>query len=296
MSQISRRTLLAGGAAAGLAALTSCGDETSSTGTVTTTTPTATSLIAVFPQGEQYLAAGRPQRMPFILADADGAPLDSIAGSATFTVSRKGTPVGEPITVPGRSEGLMRGYLALPFETDQDGVYDIVATYEGRQLDASVQFWPADKVKYPQIGDPLPSIATPTVDDHRGVDPICTADPPCPLHTKNLAEVLGMGSPVAVLVSTPAYCQTAICGPVLGLVQAAAPKFPGITFIHAEVYANPAKVASIDEATPAPIVDAFSMPFEPALFIADGSGALLARLDSIFDANELADTLKKVGA
>lgn len=190
----------------------------------------------------------------------------------------------------------MRGYLALPFETDQDGVYDIVATYEGRQLDASVQFWPADKVKYPQIGDPLPSVATPTVDDHRGVDPICTADPPCPLHTKNLAEVLGMGSPVAVLVSTPAYCQTAICGPVLGLVQAAAPKFPGITFIHAEVYANPAKVASIDEATSAPIVDAFSMPFEPALFIADGTGALLARFDSIFDANELADTLKKVGA
>ena len=93
MSQISRRTLLAGGAAAGLAALTSCGDDTSSTGTVTTTTPTATSLIAVFPQGEQYLAAGRPQRMPFILADADGA------------------------------------------------------TCEGRQLDASVQFWPADKVK-----------------------------------------------------------------------------------------------------------------------------------------------------
>ena len=75
----------------------------------------------------------------------------------------------------------------------------------GRQVDA------ADDVSVIQLGERLPAIATPTTADARGVDPICTNDPVCPLHDVTAAEALDEGRPIALLVSTPAFCQIAIC-------------------------------------------------------------------------------------
>ena len=63
---------------------------------------------------------------------------------------------------------------------------------------------------------------TPTFDDARGVDPICTRSPePCPFHDRTLTDVVESGEPVALLISTPGFCQTAICGPVLELLMEA---------------------------------------------------------------------------
>ena len=60
---------------------------------------------------------------------------------------------------------------------------------------------PASMVK---PGDQMPgSLDTPTTADARGVDPICTADPVCPLHDVTLADALAAGDPIALLVATP---------------------------------------------------------------------------------------------
>src|SRR3546814_12918171 len=67
-------------------------------------------------------------------------------------------------------------------------------------------------------GDAIPAVATPTPTDARGVNPICTAEPACPLHDVSLADALGEGRPIALLVATPAFCQIAICRPVLALL------------------------------------------------------------------------------
>ena len=77
---------------------------------------------------------------------------------------------------------------------------------------------PAD-VAIPQVGAPLPPFDTPTVEDGRGVNPICTREPACPLHdVSTQSSALSAGQPVAYLIGTPAYCQTAVCGPVLDLL------------------------------------------------------------------------------
>ncbi len=232
--------------------------------------------------------------MPFVIGAPDGAPLDEISGPVVFTATRDGSPVGDPVEVEPRAEGLTRAYLPYTFTFPEPGVYQIEGVYEGEPLIAPVQVFPADQSTTPLPGQPLPAVDTPTTTDGRGVSPICTDKPPCDLHSQNLADVVGNGRPTALLVSTPAFCQTAICGPVLDLVIDAAERYPGIDVVHAEVYANPEEVQSIAEATPAPVIDALGLTYEPSLFVADSSGIVTSRLDLIFDAGELDEALSAV--
>src|SRR5438132_1411319 len=83
-----------------------------------------------------------------------------------------------------------------------------------------------------------PPNPTPTTANHLGVNPICTHDPVCPFHSVSLDQAIGGTRPIALLVSTPAFCQVAICGPVLDLFIKRKATFAaqGITVIHAEVY------------------------------------------------------------
>jgi hypothetical protein len=81
---------------------------------------------------------------------------------------------------------------------------------------------------------------------------------------------------------------------VLDILMEEATGLDGIDVIHAEVYANPDAVASIAEATQAPLVQAYSMVFEPCLFVADASGTLVRRLDTIYDRVELRDAISAV--
>jgi len=140
-------------------------------------------------------------------------------------------------------------------------------------------------------------VDTPTPTDARGVDPVCTQDPPCPLHDVTLTEALTMGKPVAFLISTPAFCQTGICGPVLDLLVAEA-EGRDIVALHAEVWKNAAELdGDLSQATPTEALDAYGMTaagFEPALFIGDSQGNLADRLDLIYDSSELRDGLDQV--
>jgi hypothetical protein len=44
---------------------------------------------------------------------------------------------------------------------------------------------------------------------------------------------------------------------------------------------------------PPPAVDAYSLPFEPVLFVTDPQGVIVERLDSIWDAEELRTALDR---
>jgi hypothetical protein len=127
------------------------------------------------------------------------------------------------------------------------------------------------------------------VSDARGVDPICTRSPACPLHDATLTESLAGGRPVAYLVGTPAHCKTAVCGPVLDLLLAERDaRGDAIAMVHAEIYTDDTIT------TVAPAVQAYNLEFEPVLFLADASGTLVERLDAIWDAAELRTALDRL--
>jgi hypothetical protein len=115
-----------------------------------------------------------------------------------------------------------------------------------------------------------------------GVDPICTRNPVCPLHSKSLSALIGHGRPVAVMFATPARCQTRYCGPVLDSMLPLVKTYEEhIDFVHVEIYKNNQTSDVI------PTVDAWGLGGEPWLFGVDKSGKVTARLDGAFDQTEM---------
>ena len=127
----------------------------------------------------------------------------------------------------------------------------------------------------------------------RGVDPLCTAVPPWPLHTTSLDTAIGGDRAIALLIATPAFCQTAICGPVLDLLVARqADVADTVTMVHAEVHAEVYTDDSARQTTDT--VMAYGLTWEPSLFLARPDGTITSRLDYTYDSTELDRALSEL--
>jgi len=287
---LSRRAVLAGGA--GMVLLSACG----SSGPKSATTSTAPAghgnvLVALF-DGAGSLVSGRPQRITFAIANQTGALLEKSPPSIQLTVARDGGSAIGPRTVARHNAGLPRSYYPFTFTPQAAGSYQVTAEVDGQRLTAAFTVGADEDVKIPGVGAPMPVVDTPTTSDHRGVDPICTRSPACPLHSVDLRQALAAKRPTALIIATPAYCQTAICGPVLDVVLHEYEAFPQITFIHSEVY-DSAKDAEANGANAklAPVLQALGMTFEPCLFLIGADGRVAQRIDVIVDEVELRQRL-----
>ena len=214
-----------------------------------------------------------PESLQFVITDIDNNPLFE----DPFVVKSHVTDVPQP-------------YWPVVAEIDQVGLY-VMTLVGSNQPGASFQIFQPKDVAIPVVGQPLPPVDTPTVDNPRGVDPVCTRTPdPCPLHDVNLRDALSSGKPVVYLLGTPAYCQTGTCSPALDAVLSVREEVgDAVVFIHGEVYTDSSAT------TPAKHVADYKMTFEPALFVTDAQGTLLERLDAIFDAEEVRDALSRNG-
>lgn len=302
--RLTRRSFLVGsGAMAGAVLLGACSDDdddvdTSGPAAVTDAdddgggSAAAPSLFLAQFFGGPMLVAGTELRAPFGVRDADGL-LPSERTPASLMVellAPDGTAIGDPIEVARHDDGLPNAYYPLRATVPEAGIYTARTELEGEAVEMQLQVLDAGEVMVIQPGATLPAVDTPTIDDPQGVTPICTNDPVCPLHDVTLPQAVAEGGPVALLVATPAFCQIAICGPVLDVLVAAQADHPGIRFVHAEVYADPAK----DLDTYAPIVAPLGLHFEPCLILAGPGGIVVERLDTIFDGVELDERLTQL--
>jgi hypothetical protein len=305
---ISRRSFLGVSLGASLATvvLAACGGDDGDSGTTGTAGPatseagngaaatSAGGLVAIqfFPPGTFPNVAGQRQRWPFGLGDRNGVVMDSGAPESLEAYVRdlEGAEAGGPLTVPRHNQDLERPYYPLVTELPA-GQYQVTfVTPDGTAIEpAFFTVQEPGSVAVPVEGQAMPSFPTPTTAATLDVTPICTQQPPCPFHEVSFDEALASGTPVALLVGTPAYCATGICGPVLGLLEsAAAPYGDRLTVIHAEVYTDD----TLQTTTGA--VQSLGLDYEPSLFVIDASGTLRHRLDVIYDATELAAALTDV--
>jgi hypothetical protein len=299
--RVSRRVLLVGAAAgAVLAACGSSDDSASDAGTGDsgdsgTSTDTASGLAfgtyvlaQRFPQNVQEPGL---QRLPISLATADGQLVpDGPDTLAADVLDVDGTPLGVSVSATRRDLDSGPYYsFRVPIETP--GIY-YLAVEGGPETGAAFQVMEPGSVAVPGPGDPMPPFDTPTFDDSRGVEPLCTREPePCPFHEVTLTEALGAGKPVAYLIGTPAFCQTGTCAPALESMIAVQDRFgETFTWIHAEVYTDDTAT------TPTDAVGAANLTFEPALFVIDADGTVLERIDALWDETELVEVLERASS
>jgi hypothetical protein len=286
---ISRRRLIGGaiaviGSGSAASILAGCGSDEP------TTQLANLNVVQRFPQ---MLVPGEV-RAPISLADVDGVVTVARAASIPATLTARllnaqtGDLVVEGISATRHDEGLEAPYWPFRFTVDDPGIYTLIV--DGAQdTGAAVQVSERTAILVPLVGDPLPGFDTPTLDNPRGVDPICTRSPePCPMHDVTLTEALALGKPVAYLVGTPAYCSTGTCSPAIeGLLAVRDRVGDAMTFVHAEIYTD-STVSTV-----APAVTALNMTYEPALYITDATGTLVERLDAVFDAREINEVLAR---
>jgi len=282
---ISRRTLLS--ASAGAVALAACKSKSKST-------PSASSnanLLVVTPEAE----AGRSTRLAFVLQD----------NAREFITPKRVTlqfgPSQDQFTSPlveGRvftDAAPAPPYFTVDAQLAPKGTVWVQATVDGKKAAvAPISIVDARTGLHP--GQPMPRVRTPSPGDSAGVEQVCTkSGGPCPWHDVSLDQALGQGRPLAVLVATPAFCQTAVCGPVLDILLRAQPEFAErIRFVHLEVYATKPTGQEISKTPLAPAVKAFGLESEPILFTVTPDGMVKDRVDGLYGVSEATATLKKL--
>jgi len=249
-------------------------------------------LVQRFPQ---VLVPGSV-RLPFSLANQAGllTTESGIELPSTLTAELINADtqevVAESLSADRHDTGLTIPYWPFRVEIDKPGIYTLIVD-GGPAEGAAVQVLAATEVLIPLVGSQLPGFDTPTFDDHRGVEPVCTRTPePCEFHNITLNEALALKKPIAYLVGTPAHCQTGTCAPALeALINVKKSIGDAMTFLHAEIYTD-------DKATTvAPAVVALKMEYEPAIYITDASGKIIERFDAIFDADEIKAAIAMLG-
>jgi len=249
-------------------------------------------LVQRFPQ---VLVPGSV-RLPFSLANQAGLLTTESGIELPSTLTAKlinadtQEVVAESLSADRHDTGLTIPYWPFRVDIDKPGIYTLIVD-GGPAEGAAVQVLAAAEVLIPLVGSQLPGFDTPTFDDHRGVEPVCTRTPePCEFHNITLNEALALKKPIAYLVGTPAHCQTGTCAPALeALINVKKSIGDAMTFLHAEIYTD-------DKATTvAPAVVALKMEYEPAIYITDASGKIIERFDAIFDADEIKAAIATLG-
>ena len=232
------------------------------------------------------LAAGFSQRAPFILLGTDGWPaIDGVPNSLQISVIHDRTIIHED-RLERHGEPGVTPYYPLVFTPQEPGDYQLLA--EGVSSPYKFRVINRKETGLIQIGDLMRPVDTPTINDPRGVEPICTYhDGVCPLHDFTLTEALDAEGPTALLISTPRFCQTDVCGPALEVLLSLYQGIPGLTAIHAEVWTN----EKLQSLTPA--VTTYNLDLEPSLVVANSRGAVCDVLHFAMDTREVRKALRR---
>jgi hypothetical protein len=267
-----------------------------------------------FPEGAFAIRANidiaeGAERLLVGIRASDGAVLGGPDTPVVLEVSPVDAPDAEQQSVAAEfswivpdATGLYRG----TFEFDRAGVWQVVVVPEsGPPLepalfsvlepscadpDAAERGLPTCSV---QVGEDAPIVASPTLDDNP-IETITTDPDPDPrLYELSLDTAITNGRPTVVVFATPAFCQTAACGPLVDVVQEAIDDHPEADFVHVEVYTG-FREEGFDPSDPdrlAPAIIEYRLVNEPWVYVVGPDGVVESRFEGVMDREELEEAL-----
>ena len=245
------------------------------------------------------LSVGR-NRVVFALIDTQSGPIrGSNVQVSTYFLSSGGQegPI-ETVTAVFREWPVSpNGIYTVELTFDRPGNWGLVT----EAIDADGVRRPADtglQIKEtsssPGLGTPAPRSDSKTLSDVEGIEQISTdRDPDRDLYEKTIAEAVESGRPLMLTFSTPAFCQTATCGPQLDVVKDIKGEYGDrAEFIHIEVFDNPHLMeGNIANGVLSPTLAEWGLVSEPWTFVVDGSGLVQAKFEAFTTRKELEEAL-----
>jgi hypothetical protein len=179
-------------------------------------------------------------------------------------------------------------YVAdVPFDTAGRWGAEVASTPPGQsEFKSQLAFDVLADPQTPADGTTPPASQNDTAATNPDTESLCSRNPICGLHDLVIGDVLGRGRPLVVQFSTPAFCETRFCGPVLEALLTQVPTYRDrIDFIHIEVYQD----FQLQRYRPA--VQEWGLQGEPYTFFVGADGAVRGRFEAIFTIEELRDQL-----
>lgn len=184
------------------------------------------------------------------------------------------------------------GLYVTYFEFPTAGPWQVIVSADGSEVARSQVNVTADS-SVPNIGDPAPMTDSPTADTSEEIAAISTDQDPDPrLYELSIADAVGNDRPTMIAFVTPAFCQTALCGPTLEAVKAAAGNHEGIDVVHVEPF--DIGLATSGELQPIPAMADWGLQTEPWVFIIDSDGIVSATFEGIIGQAELEAALERL--
>lgn len=275
-------------------AVSACAEE-AGTGTSVASTVTTGGAVAGFGPNAIAVRASSDlglgsERLLVGVRNVDGTELGSPDVPVTFLVA----PLDEPeLTqrIPAAFMWIIEGRTGLYRATvdfDRPGTWAVqLVPDSGDPLDA-IPFTVQEKTFAPGLGATAPASPSATLADG-SLEQIST-DPDAieRFYEMTVAEAVSSGSTSVIIFATPAYCQTAACGPMLRMVRELAPMYPEMNFVHVEVYVGLGEDGFVPDAEHlAPAVIEWGLQTEPWVFVVDGNGIVTARFEGVLGEGEL---------
>jgi hypothetical protein len=177
--------------------------------------------------------------------------------------------------------GLYRAVISI----DRAGLWSIEATPDdGDSLEPAPMIVLADPAT-PSIGERAPASLSVTAADAPLEEITTDPDPDPRFYETSIAEAVSSGAPSVIVFATPRFCTSAVCGPTMQVLRAMAPQYPGINWVHVEVYTNlddPENLAVV------PAVTEWGLPSEPWVFVVDAGGTVIGRFEGVISEGEIA--------
>ena len=145
----------------------------------------------------------------------------------------------------------------------------------------------------PAPGMPAPLSRNLTIKDVKDVRDIDSGTPPNDMHELSIAEAIAQHRPTLVVFATPAFCQSATCGPQVHAVQQLEPAYRDrLAFIHVEVFENfrpdPSKMRL------SRTMVEWRLESEPWVFLIDSGGIIRAAFEGPTATDELREAIERL--
>ena len=242
--------------------------------------------------GSTDLAVGQ-NRVVFALLDSAGELMRQESVDLSFYYVE-----GSEVTAKGQATAVFRqgpydrGVYVVQDSFDRAGTWilEVDSQVSGQPITATALFEVSETSTAPALGLPPPRSHNKTIKDVERLEELTTdSTPDEDLYSMTIAEALDAGIPLVVTFATPAFCQSATCGPQVDVVEEVKAGYPGrANFIHVEVFDNPHEIlGDMGNARLSPTMEEWRLQSEPFTFVMDAEGNVAAKFEGFVTAEEL---------
>lgn len=144
----------------------------------------------------------------------------------------------------------------------------------------------------PMVGTRVPATRNRTIEETSFVNLSTRRVEHDELHNVSIAEARNAGQPFVVVFASPQFCVSAMCGPVVEVMDRARKTLGGkVEFIHIEPWDLRA-ARERGELVPSAAILEWRLPTEPWVFVVDGEGRVAMRIEGIASQEEIVSAVK----